>query len=144
MWPPPPEPKQTASAKTNDRPKPSASEAAPKGPPLLTPKHAKAKAPDVFKVKLVTTKGDIVIEAHRKWAPRGVDRFYNLVKIGFYKDIAFFRVVLLCAGFVVFSFYESSRHAHSFCFVCVALCRAVVRSSTSRSFASCCISLLSL
>jgi peptidyl-prolyl cis-trans isomerase A (cyclophilin A) len=50
-------------------------------------------APPVFKVKLVTTKGDITIQVTREWAPRGADRFYGLVKNGYYDDTAFFRVI---------------------------------------------------
>lgn len=67
-------------------------------PPLLDPKQATAEAPTVFKVKLATTKGDVVVEVKRDWAPRAADRFFNLVKIGYYDDVAFFRVV---KGFVV-------------------------------------------
>ena len=48
------------------------------------------KAPDVFQVKLDTSKGPVVIEVHRDWAPIGADHFYSLVKTGFYNDIAFF------------------------------------------------------
>jgi homoserine O-acetyltransferase len=40
------------------------------------------RAPDVCKVKLETTEGDIVIEMRREWSPLGVDRFYNLVRNG--------------------------------------------------------------
>jgi peptidyl-prolyl cis-trans isomerase A (cyclophilin A) len=57
------------------------------------PSLANEKAPDKFKVRLTTTTGDFVIEVTRDWAPRGADRFYNLVKIGYFTDIAFFRVV---------------------------------------------------
>ena len=60
---------------------------------LLSPQSATAKAPDTYKVKLATTKGDIVIEVQRAWAPNGADRFYNLVKNGYYDDVRFFRVV---------------------------------------------------
>jgi len=60
---------------------------------LLDPSTLKATAPAVFKVKLTTTKGDIVIEVHRDWAPRGADRFYNLVRAGFFTDVYFFRVI---------------------------------------------------
>ncbi len=62
-------------------------------------KIAKAEpAPDVFQVKLDTTKGDVVIEVHRDWAPIGADHFYTLVKTGFYDGARFFRVL---RGFVV-------------------------------------------
>lgn len=50
-------------------------------------------APDLFKVKLETTQGDVVIEVHRDWSPHGADRFYELVKIGFFDDCRFFRVL---------------------------------------------------
>jgi peptidyl-prolyl cis-trans isomerase A (cyclophilin A) len=43
--------------------------------------------------KLETTKGDIIIDVKREWAPKGADRFYNLVEMGYYNDVAFFRVV---------------------------------------------------
>jgi len=57
------------------------------------PALLKAKAPDVFKAQFNTTKGDFVVEVHRDWAPLGADRFYNMVKSGFFTDIYFFRVV---------------------------------------------------
>ena len=62
-------------------------------PALLNPPLADEQAPDVFKVRFETTKGDILVEVHRSWAPIGVDRFYNLVKIGYYDNVAFFRVI---------------------------------------------------
>jgi peptidyl-prolyl cis-trans isomerase A (cyclophilin A) len=62
-------------------------------PDLLDPSKASARAPDVFKTKLTTTKGDVVLEIHRDWSPNGADRFYNLVKMGFYDDERFFRAV---------------------------------------------------
>src|SRR5215216_499928 len=55
-------------------------------------------APDMFRVGFQTNKGKFVVEAHRDWAPRGVDRFYNLVRAGFFDDSRFFRVR---AGFIV-------------------------------------------
>jgi peptidyl-prolyl cis-trans isomerase A (cyclophilin A) len=67
--------------------------AAPRPNPLLNPVSLRAKAPEVFKAKFTTTKGDFVIETHRDWAPLGVDRFYNLVKNRFFTNAAFFRVV---------------------------------------------------
>jgi len=66
---------------------------APKSPALLDPSLATEKAPDTFKVKLATTKGDVVVQVNRAWAPLGADRFYNLVKMGFFTDVSFFRVV---------------------------------------------------
>jgi len=51
------------------------------------------RAPDVFRVRFATTKGDIVFELHRDWSPLGVDRFYNLVRAGYYDDTRFYRVV---------------------------------------------------
>lgn len=76
----------------------SAAVAAQTNAALLTPGSLKAKAPDVFTVKFTTTAGDIVIEAHRAWAPLGADRFYNLAKNNFFNDVAFYRVV---QGFMV-------------------------------------------
>jgi peptidyl-prolyl cis-trans isomerase A (cyclophilin A) len=52
-----------------------------------------ATAPDKFNVTLETTKGDVVIAVDRSLAPIGADRFYNLVKNGFFDDCRFFRVV---------------------------------------------------
>jgi peptidyl-prolyl cis-trans isomerase A (cyclophilin A) len=49
--------------------------------------------PDVFQVKLDTSKGPVEIEVRRDWAPRGADHFYSLVKTGFYDGNRFFRVV---------------------------------------------------
>ena len=51
------------------------------------------RAPDVFRVKLETSKGAIVIETRRAWAPRGADRWYQLVRIGYYDGVRFTRVV---------------------------------------------------
>ena len=61
---------------------------------LLNQKHKvwNEQAPDVFKVRFETTRGSFLIEVHRDWAPRGVDRFYNLVRTGFFDDSRFFRV----------------------------------------------------
>jgi peptidyl-prolyl cis-trans isomerase A (cyclophilin A) len=67
-------------------------------PSLLNPATLKAQAPDVYKVKFATAKGDFVVQVTRTWSPLGADRFYNLVKNGFYNGAAFFRIV---PGFVV-------------------------------------------
>jgi peptidyl-prolyl cis-trans isomerase A (cyclophilin A) len=66
--------------------------------PLFHPEKATETAPDQYKVKFETTKGDFVVEVHRDWAPLGADRFYNLVKLGFYDGVKFFRAV---DGFMV-------------------------------------------
>jgi peptidyl-prolyl cis-trans isomerase A (cyclophilin A) len=60
---------------------------------LATPAALTETAPPVFKAEFDTTKGLIVIEAHRDWAPLGADRFYNLVKNGYYDEVRFFRVI---------------------------------------------------
>jgi peptidyl-prolyl cis-trans isomerase A (cyclophilin A) len=65
---------------------------------LNNPAKATEKAPENFKVKFNTTKGDFTLEITRAWAPLGADRFYNLVKAGFFTDVAFFRVI---EGFMV-------------------------------------------
>ena len=56
------------------------------------------QAPDEFSVRLETSAGPVVIQVTRDWAPIGADRFYNLVRNGFYDEQRFFRVV---PGFVV-------------------------------------------
>src|SRR5690349_11785474 len=54
---------------------------------------APATKPAEFKVTFDTTKGPVVLAIHREWSPNGVDRFYNLVKNGFYDEVRFFRVI---------------------------------------------------
>ncbi len=60
---------------------------------LKDPTKANATAPAKFQAKFETTAGDFIVECTRDWAPHGVDRFYNLVKIGFFNDVALFRIV---------------------------------------------------
>lgn len=60
---------------------------------LPAPAEANEQAPEKFRVKVETTKGDFVIEVNRAWSPNGADRFYNLVKIGYFQDIAVFRAI---------------------------------------------------
>lgn len=60
---------------------------------LLNPAALNANAPATFNVKFDTSAGIFVVEVHRDWAPNGADRFYNLVKNGFYNNCRFFRVV---------------------------------------------------
>jgi peptidyl-prolyl cis-trans isomerase A (cyclophilin A) len=67
--------------------------AVPLNPALLAPREGVETAPAKFVVRLATTKGDVVIEVTRAWSPNGADRFYNLVKRGYYDGIPFFRVM---------------------------------------------------
>lgn len=65
------------------------------GSPLLHPEADvwKETAPDEYKAKFETTAGDFVVQVHRDWAPIGADRFYNLVRLGYFDGNRFFRVV---------------------------------------------------
>jgi peptidyl-prolyl cis-trans isomerase A (cyclophilin A) len=56
------------------------------------------QAPPQYKVRLQTTKGDVVILVHRDWSPLGADHFYELTNMGFYNDTRFFRAL---KGFIV-------------------------------------------
>jgi peptidyl-prolyl cis-trans isomerase A (cyclophilin A) len=94
----------SAAAKT-DAPAAAQTESAPAGeatkgphPAMKDPAQATEQAPAKFTAVFSTTKGDFEITAHREWSPLGADRFYNLVKIGYFEDIAFFRAV---EGFMV-------------------------------------------
>jgi peptidyl-prolyl cis-trans isomerase A (cyclophilin A) len=49
-------------------------------------------APDVFRVNLDTSKGPVVIEVHKDWAPIGAQHLYELVNRGYYDGNRFFRV----------------------------------------------------
>lgn len=60
---------------------------------LRDPSLARETAPAQFRVRFETTKGDFVVEVSRDWAPQGADRFYNLVRIGFFDACYFFRVI---------------------------------------------------
>lgn len=60
--------------------------------------ESSARAPDVFRTRFETSRGAFVVETHRAWAPRGADRFYQLVKSGFFDNDRFFRTV---SGFMV-------------------------------------------
>jgi peptidyl-prolyl cis-trans isomerase A (cyclophilin A) len=71
----------------------TAAPAAPAANPLLHPETLKGRAPDTFKAKFTTTKGDFVVEVHRAWSPNGADRFYNLVKYKYFNNNHFFRIV---------------------------------------------------
>ena len=66
--------------------------------PLSNPAALREQAPAVYKARFDTSKGVFVIEVTRDWAPKAADRFYNLVKYGFYDNVRFFRVI---SGFMV-------------------------------------------
>jgi len=60
---------------------------------LLNPAQLNERSPETFRAKFATSKGDFIIEVMRSWSPNGADRFYNLVKNGYYDDCRFFRVI---------------------------------------------------
>lgn len=57
-------------------------------PPSLTPE----RSPDSYRVRFVTSKGPFVVQVKRSLAPRGADRFHELVRIGYFTDVRFFRM----------------------------------------------------
>jgi peptidyl-prolyl cis-trans isomerase A (cyclophilin A) len=65
---------------------------------LAAPAALTEQAPATYKARFETTKGTFVVQVTRAWAPQGADRFYNLVKNGFYDNVRFFRVI---SGFMV-------------------------------------------
>ncbi len=89
---------QTKAPAKGAAPGESTTAAAPYDKALLSPATLTAKAPDVYEVTFVTTKGDFVIKVTREWSPNGADRFYNLVRHHFYDGCSFYRAV---PGFVV-------------------------------------------
>jgi peptidyl-prolyl cis-trans isomerase A (cyclophilin A) len=86
------------ASSTGPAPSRPPAEAVHRDPASLDPALATAQAPALFRALFRTTKGDFVIEVHRDWAPNGADRFYNLVKLGFFDDTRFFRAI---DGFMV-------------------------------------------
>lgn len=60
---------------------------------LVRPGLADATAPDTFRARFETTEGPFVVQVHRPWAPRGADRFYNLLSVGYYDSVYVHRVV---------------------------------------------------
>jgi peptidyl-prolyl cis-trans isomerase A (cyclophilin A) len=65
---------------------------------LANPAALTEQAPPTYNARFDTSKGVFVVEVHRDWAPNGADRFYNLVKNGFFDNARFFRVI---TGFMV-------------------------------------------
>ena len=98
---PTPEPAVKAAEPVPKAPSETAEPATPSEGPhpgLTDPAQAKLSAPPKFKAKFATTKGDFVVEVTKDWAPKGADRFFSLVTIGYYTDIPMFRVI---EGFMV-------------------------------------------
>jgi len=90
----PVQPKTGAAAKTGTTARAGATVTrAAYDPALLKPALLKAKAPEHYQVKFVTTKGEFTVSVTRAWAPIGADRFYNLVRHHFFDNATFFRVI---------------------------------------------------
>ena len=62
-------------------------------PGLKDPSQAKFTAPEKFFAEFETTQGNFVIEVNREWAPNGADRFYSMMKVGFFNNTAVFRAI---------------------------------------------------
>jgi peptidyl-prolyl cis-trans isomerase A (cyclophilin A) len=60
---------------------------------LLNPALLNETAPEKFQAKFDTSQGEFVIEVTKAWSPIGADRFYNLVKNGYFDNCRFFRVI---------------------------------------------------
>src|SRR5262245_60411929 len=80
--PPPPAPPPAEKTANETPPAPVNSAVVAK----LDPQKLTEKAPNVYKAKFNTSKGSFVVKVTRDWAPTGADRFYNLIKSGFYND----------------------------------------------------------
>ncbi|MEI9813074.1 MAG: peptidylprolyl isomerase [Acidobacteriota bacterium] len=56
-------------------------------------KKEAVKVPDTFHVKFITSEGDFTVEANKAWAPHAVDRFHELLRMKYFDEGRFFRVV---------------------------------------------------
>jgi peptidyl-prolyl cis-trans isomerase A (cyclophilin A) len=96
-----PAPAKPAATPTTQKPatakpataKPATAKPAPPNPALRTPAKLKDVAPATFRANFETSIGVFVVEVTRAWAPKGADRFYNLVKYGYFDGNRFFRVI---------------------------------------------------
>src|SRR5689334_17290191 len=104
------QPSKDAEAEKKASPPPAETASAPPPPPPAAPEPAKApepaakapekaekkaptEAPDNFRVKFTTSKGPFVVEVHKSWAPKGVQRFYELVQSHYFDENRFFPIV---------------------------------------------------
>jgi peptidyl-prolyl cis-trans isomerase A (cyclophilin A) len=93
-----PKPAETPAPAPAVEPAKPAAPAKPAEPAKPEPRKAASnalpdKAPDVYKVRMDTSKGLVMMECHKAWSPRGADHFYDLVKIHFFDGVRFFRVI---------------------------------------------------
>jgi peptidyl-prolyl cis-trans isomerase A (cyclophilin A) len=75
--------------------------------PLLDLRAMRDTAPPLYRVRMETSTGPVLIEVHRDWAPRGADHFYNLVQAGYYDSVYVHRVIP--GGIAQFGFYKDPR-----------------------------------
>ncbi len=87
------EPKKEQPAAAASQPAPAPQQESPGPQKQETPATFQVHAPATFNVTLDTTKGPVVVQVHRDWAPIGADHFYELVKTGYFVGCRFFRVV---------------------------------------------------
>jgi len=90
---PPTQIAQPVAAAPAPQPAAAAPSAPAEKPSLLKLDAFKDQAPAMYRAKFTTSKGNFVIEVQRDWAPQGADRFFNLVKNGYFNDTRFFRVI---------------------------------------------------
>jgi peptidyl-prolyl cis-trans isomerase A (cyclophilin A) len=91
-----PAPKPATTTPATQKPattKPATAKPAAINPALRTPSKLKEVAPATFRANFETSAGVFVVEVTRAWAPKGADRFYNMVKYGYFDGARFFRVV---------------------------------------------------
>lgn len=73
-------------------------------------KPAPVQVPETFHVRFTTSKGDFIVETNREWSPRGVDRFHEMLRIKFFNEGRFFRVVPgFIAQFGVHKDYDTNK-----------------------------------
>lgn len=88
-----PPPAETAAPAPSPAPAPPAEPAAKAPEPTAKKQPMSSTAPENFKVRFTTSKGPIVVEVHKSWAPKGAQRFYELVRSGYFDGNRFFRIV---------------------------------------------------